>query len=445
MSGILRNYRAPLILLASVIIGVITGAALGPKASVLKPFGSVFLNIMFCVIVPLVFVSVANAVAGIVNVNKLGKLFGTVFGVIFTAGLATAVITLIITYPLKLAQGFDGDLSSGDTALSSDGAVDFSSLLTVPSLVDLLSLSHMTALIIFALLFGLAVSASGKDGQPVGRLLASLTSVFNKFVGIVMYYAPFGIGCYFASLVGDMGTQAVTSIIRPLSIYVIIALLYFLVFYSSLTFLGGGKEGVRRYWKHIWTPWIVAAGTCSSSASIPSNLTATEKMGVPREISGLVVPLAGVLHKEGVVIMAIIKIIFAFELLGIDPGAGDIVKAIIVAMICGIVAGAIPSGGFIVETFISTAFGFPPEVLAIIIVLGTLSDPINTATSVAGQPAISVLITRLVRGRNWISAQETAISKDTDTVLAPTVEPAFEAVYEGSAYEGSAQPALSRI
>jgi Na+/H+-dicarboxylate symporter len=402
MSGVLKNYRFSLILLAGVLVGAVLGIILGPKASVLQPFANVFLNIVFCIIIPLVFVSISNSIAGMVNLRKLGKTLSVLVGVIVATGLISSFLALLTVFIFNPSQGATLDLSTSFDASTTNTAIQFDSILTVPNFTDLLSLSHMLPLIIFSILTGIAVGMAGEEGVPVANLLKSATAIIGKFVQIIMYYAPVGIACYFASLIGSMGAQVIGSIVRLSIIYSVFCVLYVVIFHSCTAFVGGGKEGLKRYWKHIWLPMATAAGTCSSSASMPANIVAAENMGIPKETRDLVIPLAGLIHKDGVVIVQIMKIVFLFGALGLDFTASDAAKAVLVALISGMIVGTIPSGGFIGEMFICTTFGLPIEAVPILVIMGTITDPFCTTTSVTSQPAIAMVVAKLTEGKKWI-------------------------------------------
>lgn len=407
MLKVLKNYTFSLILLCGVAVGAILGVILGEKASVLQPFATVFLNMVFCLIVPLVFAAISNSIASMANIRKLGKVLFIILCVIVTTGLIACVFSFITVYIFDPAMGAHLVLGEAYKPTSADTSIDFVSMITTPNFTDLLSLSHMMALIIFSILFGLAVSLCGKAGEPVANLLNSLTTVLSKFVIIVMYYAPIGIACYFAALIGSMGTQVVTSIIRLSVIYAVFCVAYFCIFHSFTAFVGGGIEGLKRYWRYIWMPCATAAGTCSSSASLPVNLIAAEKMGIPEDIRELTIPLAGLIHKDGVVIVQIMKIVFLFGALGLTFTTGDMFKAVLVALISGMIVGTIPSGGFIGEMFICTAFGLPTAVVPIIVIMGTLTDPFCTTVSVTSQPAICMVISRILEGKAWLQGKTT--------------------------------------
>ncbi|MEY8353467.1 dicarboxylate/amino acid:cation symporter [Lachnospiraceae bacterium 54-53] len=398
---VLRNYRFSFILLGGVVTGAFAGILFGEKTAVLQPFADIFLNMVFCLIVPVVFVSIANSIANMGNLRKLGKVLGIFFAVIVIGGLITSLLAgaaVLIFNPAKgVAVEFTEEIDPGNTAMN------FVNMFTTGDFVNLLSIKNMMALIMFAILFGIAVASIGKKGDPIVNLFTGLSEALGKMVSIVMLYAPVGIACYFATLIGKMGSQIIGSIARMSIIYAVFCILFFIAYGTIVPFLGGGREAVRRYWTHIWLPAATAAGACSSTACIPVNFLATKKMGISEEISSLVVPLGASMHKNGVVSVQIVKIAFLFGVFHMTMGPEDMVKAVIVALISGIIVGTIPSGGFIGEMFICTAFGFPTSVIPIIVIMGTITDPFCTMNNVTGDPAMAMLITRIVEGRDWIT------------------------------------------
>ena len=397
---VIKNYRFSIILLSGVIVGAILGLVLKEKAAVLQPFADIFLNMVFCLIVPVVFVSIANSIANMANLKKLGKVLTIFFGVIVIGGFITSILAVVSVKMFNPAKDvvvqFTEEVDPGNTTLN------FVNMFTTSDFVNLLSIKNMMALIMFAILFGVSVASLGKKGEPVIELFSSLSEALGKMVSIVMLYAPIGIACYFATLIGKMGSQIIESVARMSVIYVIFCSIFFILYGIIVPLISGGREAVRRYWTHIWLPATTAAGSCSSTACIPVNLLAAKRMGISDEISSLVIPLGASMHKNGVVSVQIVKIAFLFGVFHMAMGPQDIVKAIIVALLSGIIVGTIPSGGFIGEMFICTAFGLPTSVIPIIVIMGTLTDPFCTMNNVTGDTAMSMLITRIVEGKNWI-------------------------------------------
>lgn len=275
--------------------------------------------------------------------------------------------------------------------------------LTVPDFHLLLSKSNMLQLIVFSILVGVSTSMANEAGKPVAKLLASGNAVMMKMVSVIMYYAPIGLGCYFASVIGTLGSKILGGYARSMILYVVIAVIYYLLFFSMYAFIAGGKAGLKIYWRNIAPPSITAIATCSSAASIPVNLEYAKKMGITPDIAETVIPLGANTHKDGSVIGGVIKIAFLFGIFGKEmttPSA--MVTVILGAFLVGAVMGAIPGGGMIAEMLIVNIFGFPLEAVPVIVIISTIIDMPATLINSSGNLASGMLVTRIVEGKNWL-------------------------------------------
>lgn len=402
MLKIFKNYQFSIILLLSVALGAVGGLVFGEQATVVKPIADIFLNLVFCLIVPIVFFSIAASIANMENVGKLKKILLIFLGVIIISGIITSLLALLTVRVFPVTDGRPIQLSAGNEEL--DANLDLVSMLTVPDFSMLLSKDNMLPLIIFSITFGIATSILGEKVAGTKQFLNNMTEVFSKMVSFVMKLAPLGIACYFASMIGEMGSQVVGSIVRLSIIYVVFCILFFLITSTVYSYWGGGMDGLKAFWRHITLPLTTAMGTCSSTACIPVNRIAAQNMGIPEDISDIVIPLGGSTHKNGVVSVQIMKIAFLFAIYERNFDLKQMLLAIVVAVISGVIVGTIPSGGFIGELFICTAFGFPTEAVPLIVIMGTLTDPFCTMINVTSDPAISMVIARLVDGKNWMKA-----------------------------------------
>ena len=212
---ILKNYKGTLLLLLAILIGGVAGIVFGPKASIVKPFGDLFLNLMFMIIVPLVFFSIASAIANMNGMKRLGKIMGSIFLVFILTALISSVIGLIGTMIINPLENTDTTLiekiMSSSNVEQPTQEVSFLGQLvntfTVSDFQFLFSKSNMLQLIVFSLLFGLATAMVGEPAKPVANLLTAGSAVMMKMVSIIMYYAPIGLGCYFAAIIGELGPQ----------------------------------------------------------------------------------------------------------------------------------------------------------------------------------------------------------------------------------------------
>ena len=172
-------------------------------------------------------------------------------------------------------------------------------MLTVNDFTKLLSKDNIIALLVFSIIFGLAINITGEKAKPVVDFLESANEIINNVVKLIMYYAPIGLGCYFAALVGSFGEMIVVGYLKTFVIYTIVSILYYLIIYSIYAFVAGGKKGIRLYWKNVLPATATALGTCSSAASIPVNIECSKKIGVPEDVAETAIPLGTSFHKDG--------------------------------------------------------------------------------------------------------------------------------------------------
>jgi len=363
-------------------------------------------------IVPLVFFSISSAIGNMSGMKRLGKIIGSIFIVFMLTALVAAILAIAgtsIINPLK-----DTDISAIEKLMIESGEISEPSeeitflgqlvqTFTVTDFSLILSKGNMLQLIVFSVLFGVATALAGEKGKPIASLLSSGSAVFMKMVGIIMYYAPLGLGAYFASIIGQLGPQLLEGYARTFVLYLILTIIYYFGFFTLYAFISGGKTAVKIFWKNAITPSVSAIATCSSAACIPINLAAVRKMGVPNDIAETIVPLGANTHKDGSVIGGVIKVVFLFALFGKDmTNISSIISILAVSFLVGAVMGAIPGGGMIGEMLILSIYGFPPEVLPIIAVISTIIDAPATLLNSTGNTACAMLVARLVEGKNWI-------------------------------------------
>lgn len=401
--GFLKNYSFSLLLIASIAVGAGVGAILQGKAAVLKPFGDVFLNLLFTAVVPLVFFSIASSVAGMSDLHRLGKIMGWMILLFIATGILSALLMVfgVKVYPPVL----DGKplLALPETIQQTLNGAQLVRVFTVPDFIQLFSKQNMLALIIFALLVGLGASLAREEGKPFVHFLVSGNKVMMRVIQLIMFYAPVGLGAYFAYLVGTFGAGLLGSYLRVIILYYPIALLYFFIGFSLYVWLAAGRRGFVGFWGNMLTPSLTAWGTGSSLATVPVNLEAADRIGVPKDISRIVIPIGATIHMDGTCLAAILKIALLFSFFGMKfAGVGTIATAVGIALLSGMVMSGIPGGGFLGELLIVTLYGFPLEALPLISMVGTLVDPPATAVNAVGDNVCSMLVARILGGPRWI-------------------------------------------
>ncbi len=398
-----QNYRFPIILLIAIGIGSALGVIMGEKATMFKPLGEIFINLMFTAVVPMVFVTISSAVGNMLNMKRLGKILGSMFLVFFVTGLIAALIIFTVVTIFPPAAGANIAMEAAGELQEISLAEQVVKAITVNDFVGLMSKANMLPLIVFSIIFGFCVSTVGGEDNMIAKGLDALSKVLMKLIGLIMLYAPIGLGAYFASLIGEFGPQLLGAYAKAMAVYYPVCFIYFVVAFAAYSYFAGGREGFRRCFSNILPPAITAFATGSSIATLPVNLNAASKMGVPKDIREIILPIGATMHMDGTCLSSILKISFLFGIFGQDfTGVGTFITAMIISVLGGVVMSGVPGGGLIGEMLIVNLYGFPPEAFPIIATIGFLVDPPATMVNAAGDSVASMLVTRVVEGKNWL-------------------------------------------
>ena len=407
------SYREPLILIVFVIIGAILGLALGEKASFLYPIGQIWLNLLFVLLVPLIFFSISSSIAGIADTKRVGKLLVLTITIFVVTAAIAGIYMFIVTGIFGVDTSIQLETTEAVTETAAMSVGDqIVSTFTVSDFPLVISRAHILALIVFTVVFGLTVSLLGEKGRPVAEWLSNLSLVFYKMVALLMKLAPLGLMAYFANLTGTYGADLLKSYARGLLIYYPAAIVYFFAFLALYAFLAAGPWGVKNYFKNILTPALTALGTRSSAATLPLQLDACDKLGVPREVSSVVVPVGATCHMDGACIATIYEIVLCCALFGHPLNSiGDFVFALVIAVAGSVAVSSVPGGGAAMESMVISAFGFPSIALPVLLMMTQLFDAGCTLINSCGDTVASMLVTRVLYGKDWykknLNKQET--------------------------------------
>ncbi len=417
MKKVLKNYGFIIFMLIGIIAGCVVGAIfpavkdaqgnmIDPGATTLEPLGTLFINMMFCIVVPMVFCSIASAIANMDNAKRAGKVMGvTVASFCVTAAIAALIMYIVCRIiPLvpesyqQVAGEVDDPMSLGEMVIG---------FFTKPDFYELLSRRAILPLIVFAVLFGFGVQMSGGKETPVAKFLASATDALMNMVKLVSCYAPIGFFGFFAYLVATYGPQLISDYSKTLLIYYVLSFVYMFAMFPVYARFGGGKGAAKVMFKNLFKPAAVSFGTCSSVATIPTNMEAAENTGISKEVSNVVLPMGATMHMDGSAMSAIIKVAFLFGVFGKNFGTWEAILAIVVAVFSSVAMSGIPGGGGTGELVLCTVF-FPDQLAVaypIALALGNLVDPPATMVNAAGDYVVSYIVERFVTGKDWLQKQ----------------------------------------
>ena len=397
-----KNYWFILSMLVGIAGGCVVGAV-WPGATALEPLGTVFVNLMFCVVVPMVFCSIASAIANMGNVRRAGKVLGTtVLTFLVTAAIAS-ILMYIVARLIPLTSGtyeiVEGEVDAG-LGLA-DMIINF---FTKPDFTELWSRRAILPLIVAAIIFGFGVQMAGGPETMTAKLLADLTNCIMKVVKIITYYAPIGFFGFFAYLVATYGPELIRDYGRTMVIYYVLCFVYMFVFSPIYARFGGGKGAAKVMFKHLFAPAAVSFGTCSSVATIPTNMEAAEDTGVSKDVAEIAIPMGATMHMDGSAMGAILKVAFLFGIFGMDFGTGRAILAIIVAVFSSVAMSGIPGGGGTGDLVLCTVF-FPDQLAIaypVSIALANLIDPPATMVNAAEDYVSTFIVSRFVDGKDWL-------------------------------------------
>ena len=417
--SIAKNYVFLAIMLGAMILGAILGwvwpaeadgsggVVSGTGATVLKPLGTVFINMMFCVVVPMVFASISSAVANMESRKRAGKIMGVTVGTFVVTGAIAAVIMyllMIVFPPVPAAWTNLAAEEMGEYATLPELIVNF---FTASDFSGLLTRRAMLPLIVFSLLFGFAVNLNGGRETPVGKFLDDLANVMLKFVKIITYYAPIAFFGFFADLVATYGPQITENYVRALAVYYPLCFVYIFTAWPLFARFGGGKGAVGVMFRHITKPAVVSLGTCSSVATIPTNMEEAADTGIRKDVADMVLPLGATMHMDGSCFSCVLKIAFVLGVFGQKLTLGMLIPVVLVAVLSSVGMSGVPGGGYIGEYIICSIF-FPAQMeiaFPILVVIGNLVDPPATMINAAGDYVVCYIVSRFVDGKDWLQKQ----------------------------------------
>ncbi|WP_243343433.1 cation:dicarboxylase symporter family transporter [Anaerococcus sp. AGMB09787] len=391
---ILKENKSSIILLLSILLGWLVGIGFGEKASLLKPLADLFLNLLFVSIVPMVAISIISSLASMGSTKTLAKILIVMFITFIITGIIAGVYMLVVTGIFDPSKGanisFDQTVDVGQTNL------DILAMFTVDDLYKLLSKENLMALIVISIITGLALASVRDEAKGIIDIFNQLMVLINKIISYIMKLAPIGIGAYFATFIGEYGSSIVGPLARTILIFFVAGFVYFFLMNTIQAFLGGGMSGIKKFWKHTWPAFFTAFSTSSSAAALPVNLIAGKRAGVRDDINNLVIPLGANLHKDGTVMIQIIKISLLCGIFDIDLTIKGMLLAILVSFIAATVAGAVPGGGYTAEILLVSTFSLPQETIPIMVLIATVVDSIATGINTTTDLSQAMLIERLV-------------------------------------------------
>lgn len=378
-------------------LGIVIGLVFGEKATIVKPLGTIFLNMIKMIVVPMVFFSIIAGVASLGDLKKLRNIGVKVVGLYALTSALCVGLGLIMANIINPGKGFDL------TALSQ--STDYEAQ-AMPSIIDTLidmfpsniftsfTNTNMLQIIVFSVFLGVALIMMGKEGE---RLLAGVQSCANamyKITAIVMEFSPIGVCALLADSVGAYGLKIFGPLGKLiLTVYASDVILVLLMYIPMVALLA--KFPVKKWLQGIWKVWVVTASTTSSSGSLPITTSVTnDEFGVSSELSSFSLPLGATINMNGGCIYYTAAIVMTAQIYGMNLTPSALVNIIISTVLVAMGCPGVPGGAIIMTTILLTNMGLPLEIVGLIAGIFRLIDMANTTFNVTGDVVTTMVVAR---------------------------------------------------
>ena len=378
-------------------LGIVIGLVFGEKATIVKPLGTIFLNMIKMIVVPMVFFSITAGVASLGDLKKLRNIGVKVVGLYALTSALCVGLGLIMANIINPGKGFDL------TALSQ--STDYEAQ-AMPSIIDTLidmfpsniftsfTNTNMLQIIVFSVFLGVALIMMGKEGE---RLLAGVQSCANamyKITAIVMEFSPIGVCALLADSVGAYGLKIFGPLGKLiLTVYASDVILVLLMYIPMVALLA--KFPVKKWLQGIWKVWVVTASPTSSSGSLPITTSVTnDEFGVSSELSSFSLPLGATINMNGGCIYYAAAIVMTAQIYGMNLTPSALVNIIISTVLVAMGCPGVPGGAIIMTTILLTNMGLPLEIVGLIAGIFRLIDMANTTFNVTGDVVTTMVVAR---------------------------------------------------
>ena len=372
----------------ALILGLLVGIiwqSMGWNPQFFKPFGDIFIRLIRMIVIPLVVSSLIAGAAGMGDLKKLGRVASKIL--IYYVATTAIAVTLGLILSNIFTPGIGITLDTGKELASRTreypGFVSVILNLIPMNPFGAFAEGKLLQIIIFSLFFGFALSAVGERGKPIVHFFDVCMEVMIKITRVVMYYAPIGVFALIAFTVGKHGLQILLPLAKLVVVaYVAIILHILLVYTPAIKFLA--KMEVKKFFKCMREPLIVAFSTCSSNATLPVNLRAVTSMGVPKSTASFTIPLGTTINMDGAAIYISLASLFVAQVYGISLSFGEQITILLMGLLSSIGAVGVPAYILVVFTMIFTQVGLPVEGIALIAGVDRIIDMGRTSLNVLG-------------------------------------------------------------
>jgi Na+/H+-dicarboxylate symporter len=396
------NEKKKLSLPVLIVIALIAGIACGLlmmnhvefAVTYIKPFGTIFLNLLKFIVVPIVLLSIICGVMSMKDIKKVGSIGGkTVLFYLGTTAFAISIGLLIS----NLTKGSFKVLET--SGLEYEAAEPVSFMDTIVNIFPSnaftpLAEANMLQVIVIALLIGFGFVLVGEKAEPAKVVIEAFNEVMVKVMDLIIKLSPIGVFCLITPVVAENGAAVIGSLAAVIGIAYLCYILHMALVYSVAVKATAGISPLK-FFKEMSPAMIFAFSSASSVGTLPINLECTEELGVHREIGSFVLPLGATINMDGTAIYQGVSAVFIATCFGIDLTFAQMVTIVLTATLASIGTAGVPGAGLVMLTMVLQSVGLPLEGVALIAGVDRIFDMGRTVCNITGDAACACVVNAL--------------------------------------------------
>lgn len=378
-------------------LGIIAGLELGADGvdlakTWIAPFGTIFMNMIKMIIVPLVFSSLVIGVCSLGDVKKIGRIGAKTMAYYLGTTAFAIVLGLILAIVIQPGAGVNMPAEGVKAAAQAAPPIMKVIIDIFPTnAMEAMLKANMLQIIVFSLFIGIGISMVGERAEYLKRTIDGLAEVSYKIVGMIMNFAPIGVFGLITPVVAANGPAVLLPLLKVVIAVYLGCLLHAVIVYGAmLQFIG--KISPMKFFKGIAPAQLLAFTSCSSGGSLPVNMACVQKLGVSKEISSFVLPLGATINMDGTAVYQGVCALFIAQIYGVDLTSGQLLTVILTGTLASIGTAGVPGAGFIMLTMILTAVGLPLEGSALIAGIDRILDMPRTCVNITGDATVCYLV-----------------------------------------------------
>ena len=395
----------------ALILAIIVGLLMQNHADIannyIKPFGTIFLNLLKFIVCPIVLFSIMGGILSMKDIRKVGSIgWKTVVYYLVTTAIAIT-IGLIVA---NLAKGLFPVLETADLSYEAAEATSFMDVLVdiFPSniLAPLVN-ANMLQIIVMAIIIGFAVILVGEQASSVFTAVDHLNNVFMKAMEVILKLSPIGVFCLLAPVVAETGAAIIGSLAMVLLVAYICYVLHAVLVYSMAVRTMGGMSPLK-FFKGMAPAMIFAFSSASSVGTLPLNMECCEKLGADRQVSSFVLPLGATINMDGTAIYQGVCAIFIASCFGIDLTFSQMLTIVLTATLASIGTAGVPGAGMVMLAMVLTSVNLPVEGIALVAGVDRVFDMGRTVLNITGDASCAIIVSKMEAKREAKKAAKNA-------------------------------------